>query len=81
MVRLKARFQRISKLTKANFNSTMVRLKGELLPVWWQFLLPFQFHYGTIKSALCCYSALAHPVFQFHYGTIKSHIRPENQKK
>ena len=32
----------------------------------------FQFHYGTIKSALRCYSALAYRLFQFHYGTIKS---------
>ena len=32
----------------------------------------FQFHYGTIKSALPLLDYVTSGVFQFHYGTIKS---------
>ena len=50
----------------------MVRLKvAEAMGVAINAAL-FQFHYGTIKSALFVKDYLDDPEFQFHYGTIKS---------
>ena len=55
----------------SNFNSTMVRLK-EYKGAELAAKIAFQFHYGTIKSALHRLFVCTGILFQFHYGTIKS---------
>ena len=74
MVRLKE----VKKMTKeaaikANFNSTMVRLKVTISEHSSK-QNKFQFHDGTIKRDDALALELADALFQFHDGTIKSNI-------
>ena len=50
----------------------MVRLKVRRFIRIFFVILKFQFHYGTIKSAVMQSSDPLVKLFQFHYGTIKS---------
>ena len=52
MVRLKAEIKFLQDGEEVDFNSTMVRLKVDILTVTDQLKTTFQFHYGTIKSFL-----------------------------
>ena len=52
------------------FNSTMVRLKANRRRSF-EFVLLFQFHYGTIKRSTGVLLLFSLIYFQFHYGTIK----------
>ena len=74
MVRLKEFAEEILSAYKEDFNSTMVRLK-DLEKRSNPFANPFQFHYGTIKSATGARYRSFEVQFQFHYGTIKSQAR------
>ena len=71
MVRLKDRKGYIKRGNRINFNSTMVRLKADQVDLRFAVTREFQFHYGTIKSALPLLDYITSGTFQFHYGTIK----------
>ena len=70
MVRLKGVGFGRKRRTQANFNSTMVRLKGGGGTTFTK-MSEFQFHYGTIKSNTLPSLSTTVTKFQFHYGTIK----------
>ena len=71
MVRLKDLHRPVFLSNQIYFNSTMVRLKDNLVAKNTGEIL-FQFHYGTIKRVCFLLPVLAYHLFQFHYGTIKS---------
>ena len=50
MVRLKVVDSSTDAMNKMTFNSSMVRLKGQIQPVEPRHETVFQFQYGTIKS-------------------------------
>ena len=70
MVRLKAPIVVTKTKVDTHFNSTMVRLKDELLASD-EWTNKFQFHYGTIKRKYREAIEEVRNAFQFHYGTIK----------
>ncbi len=59
------------KTTFLCFNSSMVRLRGQLVPIMCEAVVPFQFQYGTIKGNNLVREAYKLALFQFQYGTIK----------
>ena len=71
MVRLVERPPSQKSLVVLRFNSTMVRLVGLLTVVGLCDFEQFQFHYGTIGSAIIINRSVLN-LFQFHYGTIGS---------
>jgi len=72
MVRLKERIRRNHRKCNRCFNSNMVRLKVLLSIIINQYILTFQFQYGSIKSARLLFDCCLFVVFQFQYGSIKS---------
>ena len=59
---------------KKRFNSTMVRLKGDLELVHLRNSFVFQFHNGSIKSDWRGNSRTDRFEFQFHNGSIKRSV-------
>ena len=71
MVRLKVRPLTSLMNRDDRFNSNMVRLKVEYLPLTIRVIFAFQFQYGSIKSIMALSQAAATIAFQFQYGSIK----------
>ena len=55
-----------------NFNSNMVRLKGDCFGGANSRRALFQFQYGSIKSNIIIFYRDRQALFQFQYGSIKS---------
>ena len=72
MVRLKEEEDLLYKIKKANFNSSMVRLKAGGATVLSQSQILFQFQYGSIKRKNRRRWRIPRWRFQFQYGSIKS---------
>ena len=75
MVRLKVCRSLTETDSVPDFNSSMVRLKGETARDSLTLAI-FQFQYGAIKSLLTRMTRNMVKQFQFQYGAIKSRFKP-----
>ena len=71
------RFPLCAICASADFNSTMVRLWGEINELSKKISNTFQFHYGSIVRETLSFLQKAIDEFQFHYGSIVRN--PENE--
>ena len=61
---------------RGGFNSTLVRLRQGLIVPTEAMEVAFQFHSGSIKTALQAARRVAAAEFQFHSGSIKTQLEP-----